>query len=75
MAESNNPTDINFVITGKEVMDGGCVGVQVTLLGGSVDKLKTNELPHLLHGLGLTDYAKDTGRRKGFPYIFPLVFD
>ena len=40
-----------------------------------MDELATDELPHLLHGLGLTDYAKDTGVTSGFDYAFDLVFD
>ena len=74
MADSN-PKDINMRIISKQVMDGGCVGVQVMLLESSMDELVTDELPHLLHGLGLTDYAKDTGVTSGFDYAFDMVFD
>ena len=74
MADSN-PKDINMRIISKQVMGGGCVGVQVMLLESSMDELATDELPHLLHGLGLTDYAKDTGVTSGFDYAFDLVFD
>lgn len=73
MAEGTK--DINIVITGKEVLEGGCVGVTVTLMGSTMAELATNELPHLLHGLGLTDYAKDTGVSSGFDYIFDFIFD
>lgn len=42
--------DINIRIIGKEVTEGGCVGVTCTLLGSTMDEIDTNELPHLLHG-------------------------
>lgn len=67
--------DINIVITDKEITEGGCVGVKVTLMGSTMAELYTNELPHLLHGLGLTDYAKDTVAASGFDYNFDLIFD
>lgn len=67
--------DINIRIIGKEVTEGGCVGVTCTLFGSTLDELDTNELPHLLHGLALSDYAKDTGTTSGFDYNFDLIFD
>ncbi len=67
--------DINITIVSKEVTRGGCVGVTVALMGSTMAELETNELPHLLHGLGLTDYGKDTGVTSGFDYVFDFIFD
>ena len=67
--------DINITIASKEVTKGGCVGVTVALMGSTMAELETNELPHLLHGLGLTDYGKDTGVTSGFDYVFDFIFD
>lgn len=66
--------DINVTVVGKQVV-GSCVKVSIIIPGSTVERDQWNELPHLLHAIGHSDYAKDTGVTSGFDYAFDLIFD